>query len=83
VPLGFKVSVPLRQWSGKNKAGPTPCFEIFPVFTPVASELFFFWSGLRLIAPPVLPPSDLDHTRARGCQYHANNTFLAALIASA
>jgi hypothetical protein len=65
----------------KTKQGQRPALN-FSSFTPVASELFFFWSGLRLIAPPVVPPSDLDHTRTRGRQCHVNITLLAALIAS-
>jgi hypothetical protein len=65
----------------KTKQGQRPALKFFQ-FMPVSSKLFFLWSGLRLIAPPVLPPSDLDHTRARGRQCHANITLLAALIAS-
>jgi hypothetical protein len=48
----------------KNKAGRVPCFEIFLVL-PVAPGHFCFTEWLRLIAPPVFPPSDLDHTRRR------------------
>jgi hypothetical protein len=38
-----------------------PCFEFFKYYT--GRLRFFFWSGRDLIAPPVVPPSDLDRTR--------------------
>jgi hypothetical protein len=46
----------------KTKQGACPALKFS--FLPVASgHLFFVLEWLRLIAPPVFPPSDLDHTR--------------------
>ena len=50
----------------KTKQGQRPALD-FSSFIPVASELFFFLEWLRLVAPPVFPPSDLDHTRPTDC----------------
>lgn len=45
----------------KNKAGPTPCFKFLKYRTGRLRLFFLEWP--RLVAPPVFPPSDLDHTR--------------------
>jgi hypothetical protein len=51
-----------QAFATKNKAGRVPCFEIL-VSHRLPPDVGFFSEWLRLIAPPVFPPSDLDHTR--------------------
>jgi hypothetical protein len=75
------VNIRRKPTRKKTKQGQRPALD-FSSFTPVSSGFFFFLEWLRLVAPPVFPPSDLDHTRARGRQIHVNVTLLAALIAS-
>jgi hypothetical protein len=51
-----------KQSAKKTKQGQRPALD-FSSFTPVPSPIVSFLEWLRLVAPPVFPPSDLDHTR--------------------
>src|SRR5215471_6456538 len=62
------------QAAQKNKAGPPPCFKFFSSIRRSPPIIFLEWP--RLVAPPVAPPSDLDHTRPTD----ANLALPAALL---